>query len=123
MKRINEKVKDLIDVRSYKSLFDYLADPAETLAAYHFTDNTADMMSKWIDKIADVDHESGQAMALAGYRGVGKSHFLATLAAIIAQPELRSKIADQHVSSSTQRLKRRRYPVAFVRRGSHQTLL
>ena len=123
MKRINEKVKDLIEVRSYKSLFDYLADPAETLEAYLFTDDTADMMSKWLDKIAEVDHENGQTMALAGYRGVGKSHFLATLAAIVAQPELRSKISEQHVSSSTQRLKRRRYPVAFVRRGIHPTLL
>jgi hypothetical protein len=123
MKRIIEKVKDLVEVRSYKSLSDYLADPAETLAAYHFTDDTSDMMSKWLDKIAEVDDENGQAMALAGYRGVGKSHFLATLAAIVAQPELRSKITDQHVSASTQRLKRRRYPVAFVRRGIHPTLL
>ena len=71
MKRINEKVKDLIEVRSYRSLLDYLADPAETLAAYHFTDNTSDMMSKWLDKISEVDDENGQAMALAGYRGVG----------------------------------------------------
>ncbi|HEY8561538.1 MAG TPA: DUF6079 family protein [Pyrinomonadaceae bacterium] len=123
MKRINEKVKDLIEVRSYKSLFDYLADPAETLDAYHFTDDTSDMMSKWLDKISEVDDENGQAMALAGYRGVGKSHFLAALAAIVAQPELRSKISDQHVTVSTQRLKRRRYPVAFVRRGIHPTLL
>src|SRR5438045_6522285 len=109
MKRINEKVKDLVEVRPYKSLIDYFADPAETLAAYHFTDATADMMSKWLDRIAEVEVENGQAMALAGYRGVGKSHFLATLGAILALPELRSRISDQHVSVSTQRLKRRRY--------------
>jgi len=123
MKRINEKVKDLVEVRPYKSLTDYFSDPAETLAAYHFTDATSDMMSKWLDRIAEVEHENGQAMALAGYRGVGKSHFLATLGAIVAQPELRSRISDQHVSVSTQRLKRRRYPVAFVRRGTQPTLL
>jgi hypothetical protein len=123
MKRINEKVKDLVEVRPYKSLTDYFSDPGETLAAYHFTDATSDMMSKWLDRIAEVDAENGQAMALAGYRGVGKSHFLAALGAIIAQPELRSRIADQHVSISTQRLKRRRYPVAFVRRGTRPTLL
>jgi hypothetical protein len=123
MKRINEKVKDLVEVRPYKSLIDYFADPTETLAAYHFTDATADMMSKWLDRIAEVEVENGQAMALAGYRGVGKSHFLATLGAILALPELRSRISDQHVSVSTQRLKRRRYPVAFVRRGTRTTLL
>lgn len=123
MKRINEKVKDLVEVRPYKSLTDYFSDPSDTLAAYHFTDATSEMMSKWLDRISEVEEENGRAMAMAGYRGVGKSHFLATLGAIIAQPELRSKISDQHVSVSTQRLKRRRYPVAFVRRGTHPTLL
>ncbi|MBS1796007.1 MAG: ATP-binding protein [Acidobacteria bacterium] len=123
MKRINEKVKDLVEVRSYKSLHDFFSDPAETLAAYHFTDATSDMMSKWIDRIGEVEHGSGRAMALAGYRGVGKSHFLATLGAIVSQPELRSRITEQHVSVSTQRLKRRRYPVAFVRRGTQPTFL
>ena len=123
MKRINEKVKDLVEVRSYKSLHDYISDPSETLTAYHFTDATSDMMSKWLDKVVEVEQGSGRAMALAGYRGVGKSHFLATLGAIASQPEVRSKIADQHVSVSTQRLKRRRYPVAFVRRGLFSTFL
>lgn len=123
MKRINEKVKDLVEVRAYKSLSDFFTDPNDTLAAYHFTDATSDMMSKWLDRIAEVDHENGRAMALAGYRGVGKSHFLAALSAVLALPELRSRIADQHVSVSTQRLKRRRYPVAFVRRGTRPTLL
>lgn len=122
MKRINEKVKDLVDVRDYKSLQDFFTDPAETLAAYHFTDATSDMMSKWLDRISEVETDSGRAMALAGYRGVGKSHFLATLGAIVSQPELRSRVSDQHVSVSTQRLKRRRYPVAYVRRGTHATL-
>ncbi len=121
MKRINEKVKDLVEVRSYKSLHDFFNDSAETLAAYHFTDATSEMMSKWLDKIVEVEQGTGRAMALAGYRGVGKSHFLATLGAIVSQPELRSRISEQHVSVSTQRLKRRRYPVAFVRRGTYPT--
>jgi hypothetical protein len=123
MKRINEKVKDLVEVRSYKNLQNYYSNPAETFAAYHFTDTTSDMMSKWLDKLADVQVENGYSLALAGYRGVGKSHFLATLGAIAAQPELRSRIADSHVAAATQRLKRRRYPVAFVRRGLLPTFL
>ncbi len=123
MKRINEKVKDLVEVRNFRSLQDFFKDPAETLTAYQFTDTTADMMSKWLDRVSDVQPEGGHSLALAGYRGVGKSHFLATLGAILGQPELRSRISNHHVSASTQRLKRRRYPVTFVKRGTAATLL
>lgn len=122
MRRIQEKVKDLVEVRSYRSLPDFISDPMQTLSAYHFTDITADMMSKWLDQLVGVQPQFGQAKALAGYRGVGKSHFLATLGAIVSHPELRSRITDSFVSSSAQRLKRRRYPVGYVRRGTHPTL-
>ncbi|MGC2234842.1 MAG: hypothetical protein WA584_01605 [Pyrinomonadaceae bacterium] len=123
MKRIQEKVKDVVEVRPYTNLQDFISDPVQTLSAYHFTDATSDMMAKWLDKVADVGAENGGAIALAGYRGVGKSHFMATFGAIVANPELRSRITEQHVSVSAQRLKRRRYPVAYVRRGTHGTLL
>ncbi len=123
MKRIQEKVKDIVEVRPYTNLLDYFSDSAQTLAAYHFTDATADMMAKWLDKAADVSIQNGAAIALAGYRGVGKSHFLATFGAIIANPELRSRITDQLVSSSAQTLKRRRYLVANVRRGTQPTII
>ncbi len=123
MKRIQEKVKDIVEVRPYTNLVDYFSDPTQTLAAYHFTDATADMMAKWLDKACDVQIQSGAAIALAGYRGVGKSHFLATFSAIVANPELRSRITDQHVAASAQRLKRRRYLVANVRRGTHPTII
>ena len=123
MKRINEKVKDLIEVRSYKILNDFISDPAQTLSAYYFTDVTADLMAKWLDKVVGVNARNGAACALAGYRGVGKSHFLAALGAIISHPELRSRIGEPHVAASAQRLKRHRYSVAFVRRGTHETLL
>lgn len=117
MKRIQEKVKDLIDVRPYEVLQDFISDPAQTLSIYQFTDITSDLMAQWLDHVASVEKGNGSAKALAGYRGVGKSHFLATLGAIISQPELRSRITDSHVASSAQRLKRRRHPVAYVRRG------
>ena len=123
MKRIQEKVKDLVEVRPYKILQDFIADPSQTLAAYHFTDVTSDLMAKWLDKIAAVQFQSGAAQALAGYRGVGKSHFLATLGAIVSHAELRSRVSDAHVAASAQRLKRFRYPVAYVRRGTHAGLL
>ncbi len=122
MKRIQEKVKDLVEVRPYKILQDFITDPAQTLAVYHFTDVTSELMAKWIDKIASIHFQTGAAFALAGYRGVGKSHFLATIGAIISHVELRSRISDQHVSASTQRLKRTRYTAAYVRRGTQKTL-
>ncbi len=123
MKRIQEKVKDLVEVRAYKNLHDFVSDPAQTLTNYHFTDITADMMSKWLDTVSEVSEQNGAAKALAGYRGVGKSHFLATLGAIIANPELRSRVTQSLVAAGAQRLKRRRYPVAYVRRGTFPTLL
>lgn len=123
MKRINEKVKDLIEVRSYKILHDFISEPAQTLSAYYFTDVTSDLMAKWLDKVVGVQFQNGAACALAGYRGVGKSHFLATLGAIVSHPELRSRVAEPHVAASAQRLKRTRYAVGYVRRGTHETLL
>ncbi len=123
MKRIQEKVKDLIEVHSYKPLPDFYSEPAETVTTYYFTDATSDLMSKWIDRIVSLPAGAGAANALAGYRGVGKSHFLAAFGMLVANPELRSRITDSHVSASIQQLKRRHYPIASVRRGSHETLL
>lgn len=123
MKRIQEKVKDLVEVRAYQNLHDFISDPSQTLAGYHFTDITADMMAKWLDSVSEVDEQNGGAKALAGYRGVGKSHFLATLGAIVANPELRSRVTQSLVAAGAQRLRRRRHPVAYIRRGTFPTLL
>ncbi|MCY7348977.1 MAG: hypothetical protein LH614_22535 [Pyrinomonadaceae bacterium] len=122
MKRIQEKVKDLIEVRSYKSLLDFISDPAQTVSIYHFTEITSELMAKCLDKVAAIQTGGGAAAALAGYRGVGKSHFLATLGAIVSHPELRLRVTDAHVAASIQLLKRARHPVAYVRRGTHETL-
>lgn len=123
MKRIQEKVKDIVEVRSYESLQDFTSNPEQTLAAYHFTDVTSDLMGKWLDAIGGIQADEGLNYALAGYRGVGKSHFMATLGAIVSQPELRSRVTDAHVAASAQTLKRRHYPVAHVKRGLRETLL
>ncbi len=123
MKRIQEKVKDVVDARPYTSLRDFTSNPAQTVSIYHFTDFTSDLMAKWLDKVASVQATGGAAYALAGYRGVGKSHFLAALGAIVSHPELRSRITDSHVAASAERLRRSRYPVAYVRRGTNETLV
>ncbi|HEY0657746.1 MAG TPA: DUF6079 family protein, partial [Pyrinomonadaceae bacterium] len=122
MKRIQEKVKDIVEVRSYEILQDFITDPAQTLANYYFTDITSDLMGKWLDAISGIQSQNGTAFALAGYRGVGKSHFLATLGAIVSQPELRAKITETHVLAGSQQLKRRHYLVSFVKRGLQKTL-
>ena len=122
MRSFQEKVKDVIEVRAHQNLRDFMADPAETVAGYYFTDGTADLMAKWLDRIAAVQSEEGAAFALAGYRGVGKSHFLATLGALVGHPELRSRVLDPHVAAGAHRLMRRHYPVTYVRRGVHETL-
>jgi hypothetical protein len=123
MKRINEKVKDIVEVRKFQSLQDFNEDAAATLSAYRFTDATSELMSKWLDRVVSLQNGQGIALALAGYRGVGKSHFLATLAAIASHPDLRTKVTDSHVSASAQALLRRRYPCVFVRRGTRPSLM
>lgn len=122
MKRIQEKVKDMVEVRKFLSLKDFTSDPAVTLASYYFTEATSYLMTNWLDRISSANGENSPASALAGYRGVGKSHFLATFGAILAFPDLRAKINDPHVSAGAQSLLRRRYPVANVRRGLKPTL-
>lgn len=123
MKRIQDKVKDIVEVRPFRSIRDFTADPAETLNNYYFTDATADLMAKWLDGISSVQSGRGVAYALAGYRGVGKSHFLATLGGLAASPDLRGRVSESHVEFSAQRLQRRHYPVSHLRRGTHGTLL
>lgn len=123
MQRLEQKVKDIVEVRATPGLTDFLADPAATLTGYHFTDITADLMAKWVGQVADVKRGRGAAFALAGFRGVGKSHFLATLGAIVSQPELRTRISDAHVMATAQRLSRRHGVVAHLKRGSCESLL
>src|SRR5436190_16731780 len=122
MNPIQDKVKDLVEVRSNQPLDDFSADPTETLGVYHFTDITSDLMAKWIDRVVVMPTGSGNAYALAGYRGVGKSHFLAVFGAILSQPELRARLKDSHVFASAESLIRRHYPVIYVRRGSKASL-
>jgi hypothetical protein len=122
MRRVSEKVKDIVEICPFTHLHDFAADPGLTLSGYHFTDITADLMSKWIDRVSAVRSGNGAACALAGFRGVGKSHFLSVLGVIAARPELRAKISDAHVASTAERLSRRHGNVATVRRGSGTTL-
>ncbi|MEP6923791.1 MAG: DUF6079 family protein [Pyrinomonadaceae bacterium] len=127
MKRILEKIKDLVDVRSYETVKNFASDTTATVEAYRFTDVTSDLLAKWIDEIVEISHRpmdnpSGMARALAGNRGVGKSHFLAVLGALLANSDLRTHLTDQHVGLSAQRLVRQKYSVVNVERGLGESL-
>ena len=122
MNRIPEKVKDIVEVRTHAGLTNFATDPLRTLSGYHFTDVTADLMSKWLIKVLSVNSTHGASLALAGFRGVGKSHFLAAFGTILSHPELRSRISDPLVSSTAHSIVRRSFPVAYVRRGLQKSL-
>src|SRR5881392_1400329 len=104
MKRVDEKVKDIVEVRSFANVGDLDADHEATLSGYRFTDITSVLMAKWLDAIVDVRQNAGKAFALAGFRGVGKSHFLTTLEAIVSLPQAREAIEDLHVKAAADRL-------------------
>ena len=97
-------------------------DPRRALASYLFTDATSDLFARWLDTLADLPPNRGAARALAGPRGVGKSHMLAAFSAIVANQELRPRVADPHVATSAERLLTRKYKVARVQRGTYPTL-
>jgi hypothetical protein len=122
MKRIQDKIKDLVDPQSFEQVGNYVEDPAHALAAYRFTDVTSDLLARWLDALADLPAGTGAARALAGARGVGKSHTLAVFGALAGAERLRQTVEDAHVLSSAQRLTGRRYLVTRVERGTRPSL-
>jgi hypothetical protein len=122
MKRIQDKIKDLVEPQSFEQVGNFTEDPAQALAAYRFTDVTSDLLSRWLDALADLPQGMGAARALAGARGVGKSHTLAVLGALAGAERLRQGVEDAHVSASAERLTGRRYLVTRVERGTRPTL-
>jgi hypothetical protein len=122
MKRIQDKIKDLVEPQSFEQVGNYAEDPAQALAAYRFTDVTSDLLSRWLDALADLPAGKGAARALAGARGVGKSHTLAVFGALAGSERLRQTVEDGHVLAGAQRLAGRRYLVVRVERGTRPTL-
>ncbi|HUQ32966.1 MAG TPA: hypothetical protein VM095_12675 [Pyrinomonadaceae bacterium] len=122
MKRAQEKIKDLVEPRAFTEVHNYSDDPARALDSYFFTDATSDLFARWLDALSGLTANRGTTRALAGFRGVGKSHMLAAFGALAALPELRRSVADAHVATSATRLINKRYRVARVERGTHPTL-
>jgi outer membrane biosynthesis protein TonB len=122
MKRIQDKIKDLVEPQTFEQVGNFAEDPAQALAAYRFTDVTSDLLSRWLDALAELPAGTGAARALAGARGVGKSHTLAVFGALAGSERLRQTVEDSHVLASAQRLAGRRYLVVRVERGTRPTL-
>jgi len=122
LKRAQEKVKDLVEAQALAELQNFAENPSRALRSYLFTDATADLFARWLDALAELSNNRGAAHALAGLRGVGKSHMLAAFGALAAFPDLRSTVKDAHVAASARRLLNYRYKVAHVERGTRQTL-
>lgn len=121
-KRTPDKIKDIIEPQAFDEVQNYVGNPERTLAAYFFTDATSDLLVRWLDSLANLTRQSGTARALAGLRGVGKSHTLAVFGALAGFPDLRTRVSDAHVGTSARRLLNRRYVVAHVERGTRETL-
>jgi hypothetical protein len=122
LKRAQEKIKDLVEPRAFTELQNYSDDPARALDSYLFTDATSDLFSRWLDALVSLSSNRGTARALAGFRGVGKSHMLAAFGALASLPELRRTVGDGHVAASASRLGSPRYRVVRVERGTQPTL-
>ena len=124
MKRTQDKIKDLVEPQEFDDVRDFAADPARALAAYRFTDATSDLLARWLDALADLPRGLGAAHALAGMRGVGKSHTLATFGALVAAADEHhhAQITDAHVAASARRLGARRHLLVRVARGTRPTL-
>lgn len=122
MKRTQEKIKDIVEPQSFDEVRNVGSDPTRTLAAYRFTDATSDLLARWLDSLADLPRGRGLARALAGARGVGKSHTLSVFGALAGQERLRRNVSDSHVATSARRLAGRAYTVIRVERGTRATL-
>ncbi|HZT59247.1 MAG TPA: DUF6079 family protein [Pyrinomonadaceae bacterium] len=122
MKRIQDKIKDLVEPQSFEQVGNFAEDPAQALAAYRFTDVTSDLLSRWLDVLASLPPGGGASHALAGPRGVGKSHTLAVFGALAGSERLRATVEDGHVTASAARLTGRRFAVVRVERGTRPTL-
>nr|MDQ3804049.1 DUF6079 family protein [Acidobacteriota bacterium] len=123
MKRIQDKIRDLVEPQAFEQGGSFTDDPARALDAYRFTDVTSDLLTRWLDVLADLPRAGGAALALAGARGVGKSHTLAVFSALTALPELRASLEDPHVATSARRLLSKRFTVVRVERGLRPTLV
>jgi hypothetical protein len=123
MKRIQDKIKDLVEPQSFEQVGDYAEDPAQALAAYRFTDVTSDLLSRWLHVLATLPPGRGAAYALAGPRGVGKSHTISVFGALVGSERLRQVVEDGHVSASAERLAGRRFSVVRVERGTRSSLV
>lgn len=74
MKLAHHKIREFVEPQTFDDVQSFVADPARALAAYRFTDPTAELLAEWLKALAGLPHTHGQMRLLTGPHGVGKSH-------------------------------------------------
>lgn len=95
-------------------------EPTETVESYIFTDTIRSHMATILDSVA---RGAGQGFWVQAEYGAGKTHFLAALAALLADTSegLWSRVSDQEIRLQRKRLQNvRLFPVVLSLRGEGQ---
>jgi hypothetical protein len=117
----SEKVKDLIEAMPFKNISSDQKDPEVIVESYKFTPLTSDLMSIWLKRIAGFEPGGPGCFAVAGKRGVGKSHFLSAFAAICADSRSRMSIGDEHIRANCEAFGGAEFVVLRIFRGTGET--
>lgn len=121
-KRI-KKVKDLVEVRSIGGSQYEQNDLAAVVESYKFTPITSDLMSQWLKRLGELGSNENSCFALAGKRGVGKSHFLSAFGALCEAPATRALVTDNLVRQTCEFFGGAEFKIVRVFRGSDETLI
>ncbi|MBX3292743.1 MAG: hypothetical protein KF881_07625 [Acidobacteria bacterium] len=123
MSKCSPKVKDLIEARPFSSSSSTIGSPRTVVESYRFTPLTSDLMSSWLGRIAGFAPGEKAAFAIAGKRGVGKSHFLSLFAVLCSDASSRALLDDEHIRRNCEAFGGAEFKVVRVFRGSDDDLL
>lgn len=123
MSKSPSKVKDLIEARPFSSSSSANGSPRTVVESYKFTSLTSDLMSTWLGRIAGFAPGGKAAFAIAGKRGVGKSHFLSLFAVLCSDASSRAFLDDEHIRRNCEAFGGAEFKVVRVFRGSESDLL
>jgi hypothetical protein len=123
MQKRLKKVRDLVEVRSIGGSQYEQNDLSAVVESYKFTPITSDLMSQWLKRLGELGSNEKTCFALAGKRGVGKSHFLSTFAALCEDPATRALVTDNLVRQTCEFFGGAEFKIVRVFRGSQETLV
>lgn len=122
MQKRVKKVRDLVEVRSIGGLLHREKDVSAVVESYKFTPITSDLMAQWLKRLGELGSNEKTCFAVAGKRGVGKSHFLSMFAALCGEPATRALVTDNLVRQACEFFGGAEFKIVRVFRGSADTL-